>query len=72
MTIAVAWLLETKQQLEAGHNPVVHIQSDTDEKTLCGLSLAGMELDFWDDQDEWLGCKRCARSYELHHNRKRD
>jgi hypothetical protein len=70
--IGVAWIQETEAELD-GKPPVVHIQSQSDETTLCGLSFDGMELDLWDDQgDEWPGCKRCARSHELHHNRKRD
>jgi hypothetical protein len=61
--IGVAWIQETEAELDR-KPPVVHIQSQDDETTLCGLLLDGMELDFWEDQgDEWPGCKRCARSY---------
>lgn len=61
--IGVAWIQETEAELDA-KPPVVHIQRKDDETTLCGLSLDGMELDLWDNQDdEWPGCKRCARSY---------
>ena len=62
MTIGVAWFLESEAQLVRGHNPVMHVQDDERDTTLCGYSLAEMELDFWDDQGaDWPGCRRCAK-----------
>ena len=61
-TICTAQILPTESQLWSGVNPVLHLQDDERETTLCGLSLVGMELDFGDAPNgDWPGCKRCAK-----------